>query len=191
MSGVEEDGYGLESSDVPRRAPTGAQAPPAHPALERAARQQKWMEEEKRRAVRSAYLVPVLMLLLGAGAVTAIFLLHEGSGAAALYLLSYVISVPIGVAVFLLCCAIWIGFDAPVHLTALRLAGIYAVTDLARVLVSFVPYGGILLWIIPLAMYVSLLARMLEIEWTEAVIVGVVTWAVKMIIVLVILAMAG
>ena len=105
-----------------------------------------------------------------------------------MYLLGYLVGVPIGVAVFLLCCMIWIGFDAPIHLIAFRLAGVYAVTNIAQTLIGFAPYGGIVLWLIPMAMYVGLLSQMLEIELAEAIVVGFLTFLAKVIIALTIIA---
>jgi hypothetical protein len=58
-----------------------------------------------------------------------IFTSDEPRGYGIFYGLQLAIGVPIGVVAFFLCCLLWMGFDAPMHLTALRLVGVYALTD--------------------------------------------------------------
>jgi hypothetical protein len=139
--------------------------------------------------VRHAYMTPIVMLVIGLTVTSLLLAAQHGLIVVPFYVLSYAIVVPIGVGVFLVCCALWIGFDAPVHLIALQLAGIYAVTDIAWVLLDFVPYGGLFLWIVPAAIYIALLAALLDIEVVEAVVVGLLTYAVKIIGVLVLSAL--
>lgn len=84
-----------------------------------------------RQVARNAYLKPLLAFAVG---LTIAVLLASQLGAdpkAAIIslLVQYAIFVPIGVIVFFLCCLAWLGFDAPMHLSALRLAAVFAITD--------------------------------------------------------------
>lgn len=153
--------------------------------------------EDSARVARDSYLQPALMLLIGgiiSTALYAAFATHRGGDPAAgaiSYLISLAITVPIGVLVFWFCCLIWIGFDAPIHLTALRLAGIYAVTDVVRGLFLFVPLpwwaeGGVIGFI-----YIGLLQQFLEMDFEDALIVGLITFIVKVVTILVIASQLG
>lgn len=126
-------------------------------------------------SVASMYLTPIVMFVLGAGLVAGLIAHFNGPAAAQTYLLGYALMVPIGLAVFLGCCALWIGFDAPLHVTAIRLAGIYAVVDA----VSLIPIVG---WLVGIITYVLLLSEMLEIDTTDACAVAILTFLVKILI---------
>lgn len=131
--------------------------------------------------LRETYLTPLLMLVIGASVTSVILLMNEGATEVLYYLASYLISVPVGVGVFLACCVIWIGFDAPIHLTALRLAGIYAVVDAASEVLGFLPLG-LLSYIFLLLLYMALLSQLLEIEIVDAFLVAVLTGATRLAI---------
>jgi hypothetical protein len=192
MTDIEQSEYDLEPVDDPQSSAPGQ--PPSTPehqiriptagqvSAERRQRTRALEEQSRADTIRQAYSTPLLMMIAGATAVNLILALTDGIQAIPPYLLGYLVSVPIGVAVFLLCCMLWMGFDAPIHLIALRLAGIYAVTDVAFALLSFVPFGGIVLWVVPLALYVGLLSEMLEIELRDAVIVGLLTFIAKQLV---------
>jgi hypothetical protein len=98
--------------------------------------------------------------------------------------------VPVGMAVYFIVCYLWIGFDAPLHIIALRLAGIYAVSDASRVLLMLIPgFGPILAIFGPLLIYIGLLMKLLEIEIVEAVVLGLSTWFVKIIVAIIIISL--
>lgn len=150
---------------------------------------------EKRAAqgvVRDAYLKPVIMFSVGITISIVAAMIGEGSfdeglGAALGYLIKYAVYVPVGVIVFLGCCLLWMGFDAPIHLIALRLAAVYAVTDAVGVFVGFIPIG-IVQWAIMCMVYVGLLQDMLELDLNDALLVGIITFAVRAAILLFVLA---
>lgn len=145
--------------------------------------------EESRRIAIETYRTPLLMLGIGGGILFLTALFTAGFAGAAILMLSYAVQVPIGLAVFLFCCMLWIGFDAPIHLTALRLAAIYTVVDLVyHVIGYFLPFP-ILTWFIAVIVYIGLLSELLEMEWQDAAMVGVLTYAAKVIIGLGIIAM--
>lgn len=145
-----------------------------------------------RDTVREAYTKPLIMFAGGLGVSIAAAMIGAGSAnegllAAAAYLLKYAIYVPTGVAVFLACCLFWMGFDAPIHLIALRLAAVYAVTDAVGVFVAFIPLGIIQLGIMVIV-YVGLLQDLLELDLSDAILVGVITFAVRAIMFMFLLA---
>jgi hypothetical protein len=139
--------------------------------------------------VKEAYLKPVALFVVGAVGSCIIVASQTGNAAAAAgYLLQFAITVPLGLLVFWLCSAMWIGFDAPIHLTALNLAGIYAASDLASNLLGLTGLP-ILGWAVGTVTYVGLLVDMLELELQDAVIVALVTFIVKIVIIFTVVAM--
>jgi hypothetical protein len=135
------------------------------------------------RIARMAYIKPLLHFGVGI-LIVAFFYLAQNEGEALMfYALKYAIQVPIGVVAFFLCCLLWMGFDAPMHLTALRLAGVYALVDAASLILSLLPLH-FLGWVIVLAIYIGLLAEALELDLQDAIIVGVVTSLIRVLVAL-------
>lgn len=133
------------------------------------------------RIARMTYIKPLLQFGIGALIISFYFLFHNDGEGLAKYFLSYAIQVPIGVAGFFLCCMLWMGFDAPMHITALRLAGVYALVDMTIVLLLVVlpiQFVGI----IALVVYVGLLAESLELDLQDAIIVGLVTFLIRFMV---------
>lgn len=165
---------------------TGMKCPECGASALAPTRQEK--DRETSAAVaREAYLKPLIYFAVGFGAVSLIQLFSQGPMHAAAYALGYAIQLPIGVAVFWVCCLVWIGFDAPIHLTALRLAGIYALVDLADVIFTFVPIP-LVGWAVPLFIYIGLLMDLLEMDLQDAVIVALITFLVRTVITLFVVA---
>ncbi|HBS29102.1 MAG TPA: hypothetical protein DEB06_06545 [Phycisphaerales bacterium] len=97
------------------------------------------------------------------------------------YLLGYAVLVPTGILGFYICSWLWIGFDAPFWLTAVRLAAVFAVADCVRLIVEPIPLLFIP-WLISLGVYIGMLAKLLDIEWQEAAVVALVTTGVRIAI---------
>ncbi len=97
------------------------------------------------------------------------------------YLLSYAITVPVGVAVFFICSLIWIGFDAPWGITTLRLAGIYALVDIVAQLMGFLPIN-LIGPVVTTVMYLIMLQKHLDIDQTDAIAVALITGVIKVFI---------
>lgn len=169
------------------REPTSSQATMGRVAYERSIKRQAAEKKAQDEAAREAYRTPLLMFAIGAAGVCTILAFTEGFASVGIYLLSYIVSVPLGLGVYLLCCAVWIGFNEPIHLIALNLAGIYAVTDLISTGIDLIPFPIPLLWLVPLVFYVGLLVQRLEIELSEAIIVGLITFLTKFFIVIAIM----
>ncbi len=132
------------------------------------------------------YKIPAGMLVVGLG----LLLLRAGLGAGedpfwaeALYiLLGLAVSVAIAVPVcFLAASLLGVSFGL-LSSAVLKLAGIFAVTSAIRAFVPF--FGGI----ISLAVYLSLLVLLFELEWFEALVYAILLWLVNVLVVVAILA---
>jgi hypothetical protein len=138
--------------------------------------------EDSSKVVRNEYIKPVLMMAIGLGVSLAIAN-SQGFGmeASIIYLIKYAIFVPFGVLGFFLCCMIWIGFDAPMHLTAMRLAGIYAVVDAVDATLELMPLPIVLItWLVPAVLYIILLSQILDLELVDAFLLALVTFFIRM-----------
>lgn len=148
-------------------------------------------EQERRdsiRTVRMAYIKPLIQFAIGLLGVGIVLAVQEQESELPGYLLLYGIRVPIGVAGYFICCLIWIGFDEPLHLIALRLAGVYALVDFLSVLLgAFIPIP-MLVNVIALVFYVAMLSESLDLDIQDAVIVGMVTFLLRFMAAMAILA---
>ncbi|MFM9956742.1 MAG: hypothetical protein ACKVZJ_01590 [Phycisphaerales bacterium] len=87
-----------------------------------------------------------------------------------------------GFAAFMLCSMMWIGFDQPLGITALRLAAIYAIVD--AVLVGFELIPGFasltfLSWLLALGLFITLMTNWLELETKDAIAVAFVSQFIR------------
>jgi Double zinc ribbon len=128
---------------------------------------------------RWAYLKPVIQFVIGAAIIAGVCIGVGHPEMMITYAIKYAVFVPVGVLAFFLMCLLMIGFDAPMHLTALRLAGIYAVTDATGAVLSFLPIAG---GLITLVVYIGLLMESLDMELGEAIIFGLVSFGLKIAI---------
>ncbi|MCW5775946.1 MAG: hypothetical protein KIS87_05875 [Phycisphaeraceae bacterium] len=132
-----------------------------------------------RDVVRREYTKPLVMLAVGLIGVVVFHVLNGEPGAILLYFASYAIALPIGLAVLWFCCLGWIGFGAPFHLDALRLAGIYAMLDLYGAVTGFLPIA--LIWfIVGIVLYVWMLAEMMDMDTSDAIIVAMLTYMARL-----------
>lgn len=123
---------------------------------------------------RDQYWKPLAMVAIGLAGVIAVLMFDGRAGVVPWYLASLGVSVPLGLAAYWLLCMMWIGFDEPFHVTALKLAAIFSVVDMTHEAVELtgIPY---LPWVVSTAAYIGLLIKMLDLETTEAVAVAVLT----------------
>lgn len=80
------------------------------------------------------YAVPAVLFAAG---LIGMLIIYAGAGSAdliPLYLGRLVIRAPIVFAVFLLCSIVWIGFDEPLHIAAIRLTSLLPIIDLVGLL---------------------------------------------------------
>lgn len=132
-------------------------------------------EEDREDVVRQAYRVPLLLIAGGTSVLFVVTSLGLGVVAGIVTLLTYAISVPIGVFVFWMCTILWIGNDAPMRLSALRLAGVYAAASAA----GLIPFVG---WFASLATFVGLMSELLDLDLTDALLVGILTFLTHIIL---------
>lgn len=140
---------------------------------------------QQRREIRKA----LLMLAIGLAGVFSIVGATHGLQGMIVYLIVFAISVPCGIAAYWLCCLLWVGFDEPMPMVALKLAGIYAVVDLLGQSLAFVPMLniGIMKLAITGVAYIGLLMSMLELDQADAIGVAIATFLVKALAVFLIL----
>lgn len=137
--------------------------------------------EDSREVAKWAYLKPLIMFAIGAVIMLAEQGAQGGLEGALHWVIRYAVEVPIGVAAFWLCCLTFLGFDAPMHLTAIRLAGIYAVTDVVALVAGFIPIP-IVPMVIVLTVYIGLLMDTLDLDYQDALLLGLVSGAAKVLI---------
>lgn len=140
--------------------------------------------EEARRVVRNAWVQPIIMTAVGLTVSTLIVVAARGEADALAHLILFGASLIIGLAVYIVCSFLWIGFDEPLPMTALRLMGVYALADIGYTLVGLVPMSGfgvmgLGMWIAPTVVYFLLLAQIMELDIEDAVIVAVATSILK------------
>lgn len=176
-------GYDLKGLKKPRCPECGKVLPLATDREDR--------DAESKSIARKAYLRPVLMFVIG---ITGLLILGavRGQGGPDMIvrlLLTYAIGVPIGLLVYVLCCLIWIGFNAPLHRVAISLAGIYAIVDLVGAVLGLIPMA-IIAWAGSVITYVGLLMEELDLDLVDAVIVGISTSLAKVFLGVMLVALA-
>ena len=135
--------------------------------------------------VRRATLTAVIAL----GAVAGVLAVMGEIGLYPMFLLSYAIFVPLGLAVYFGCCMAWIGFDQPWRITTLRLIAIYAVADAVALMIGMVLPVPIVGSVIAVIVSISLMMKWLDLELHDAVLVSVITFVVKLLAVGVVVGM--
>ena len=153
------------------------------------ARWEKTLQKDREasdQAARMEYIKPLVMLVLGGAVVMGVYLLRgpedpdEFSGAARvlLYPIGLAIELVLGVAGLWLAAKLWLGGAGPLGLAILRLAGIYAMTDLIGIVVAPLLMVG---WLIKIAVYVAMLAWLFDFEIAESIMVALITFVLKVI----------
>ncbi|MCL4743118.1 MAG: hypothetical protein KJZ54_13050 [Phycisphaerales bacterium] len=129
-----------------------------------------------REVVRREYTKPVVMFGVGTLATLGYFTAVGSPLAIVPFLIVTAMALPIGMIVLWLCCLGWIGFNAPFHLNALRLIGIYSVVAFVLVVTSMLPFR--IFWIGAAgAIYAWLLAEMMDMDRSDGAIVALLTFA--------------
>jgi|GEM_PF-2772652 len=123
-----------------------------------------------------AYLKPAIMIGVGlAGMLLIDIIRHPGEAMYLVYRLVSTVTAVVAVFItYVLCCVAWIGFDMPLHLVALRIAGCYAAALLFYTLLAFLPIPIIPLGFASVA-YVWMLHTELDLELQDALIVSVLS----------------
>lgn len=130
------------------------------------------------RAARMEYIKPTVMLLLGGGIVVGSVLSSGSAGSALLYVLVLSVELIVGVAGLWAASAIWLGGMGPLGLGILRLAGIYAMTDMIALFLGELAFVGLL---IQLVCYVAMLAWLFELDPAESILLAILTFVLKIV----------
>ncbi len=130
------------------------------------------------RAAQMEYIKPTVMLLLGGGIVVGSLLLSSGVGSALLYVLVISVELIFGVAGLWAASAIWLGGMGSLGLGILRLAGIYAMTDMIALLLDELAFVGLL---IQLVCYVAMLAWLFDLDPAESIFLAILTFVLKIV----------
>lgn len=144
----------------------------------RSAKRERELAESKRIA-RKAWISPVIMTAVGLGITCSIVAAAEGGPAVVGHLMNFGISLVIGFIVYFVCSLMWIGFDEPIPMTALRLMGAIALGNIGFTLVGLSPIRPMLLWAAPTIVYFLILSHVMEIDYEDAVIVAIITSVIK------------
>lgn len=130
------------------------------------------LQEESKKSARMEYIRPLIMLAVGLGGLTIFHLSRYDNEGLAASLIAFAIKVPSGAVAFWILCLIWFGFDAPLRLTVLRLAGIFAITAFADQLLIMTGLP-ILIYPVSFFLYYGLLMQELDIDdWKEALVLS-------------------
>ena len=133
----------------------------------------------KDEATREAYRTPLLMIGIAGG----IYLLwagvQGGAPAVPLVLMGLALQVITGVIAFFACSVVAFGFDAPWHLTILRLTGIYCVVNLASLATTAAFGPSILIYLVVLAVFIQMLMSFLDLDLVQAIGRGVVLFVFR------------
>lgn len=96
---------------------------------------------------------------------------------AAVYAVSFPVRVGIALGVYYLLCWVWIGFDSPFLLSGTRMAAALAVSDLAGALLSSVFWAPLgIMGLGSLVIFGGMLIDLFDLEFEEAILVGLLTW---------------
>lgn len=154
-----------------------------------ASRKSELNRRDRSSNIRAEYTKPLYMLVGGLVVATAASSLSGQSPVESILNLSlgFAISAAIGTIVFFFACLAWIGFDAPFHLTALRMLGIAAVCEAVwritvQIPIPFLASASLLIT------YIGLLQSMLDLDLQDAVIFALLNWIVKIFVVAAIVA---
>lgn len=132
----------------------------------------------KDEATRDAYRTPMLMLGISMGVLLPWMAAVAGPTATVEFLIQFGLSVGMGLIGLYVCSLLWLGFDAPWHLNALRLGGIYAAMDLCQFVILQVFGGSLVLQLLLALIFLRVYAEMLDLTWID--VLGL--WVVLMII---------
>ena len=94
----------------------------------------------------------------------------------------FAVQLPFSELVFIACCFLWIGFDSSLHLILLRVAGVQALVGLVAILAGFLPFGMFVSGVVVLLAYIGMMSESLELDFQDAVLVGIATYGTQIII---------
>lgn len=139
--------------------------------------------EHSEGVARGEWIKPLAMLGFGWTVVLAYAFWTGGASSAGVYLAQYAVTLPVGLLAYLVCCIAGVGFDAPLRLSAWRLAGAFALIDAAILAGGIVP-NVYIAWGLPGLVAVAIFEHVFDLDWPEAFACGFVTYAARKVAVL-------
>jgi hypothetical protein len=155
----------------------------------------------EKQTLRQMYLIPLMLTGIGLGltilikfALAAIMgssistsPMVAGGEAILGYLILFPITIVVGFVVYVACSLMFLGFDEPLGVTFVRLAAVYALTDIAQAIIRPIPIFGwfSISFIIVGIVYVGLLMQLMELDFEDAWFIAVITFIVKLAVALI------
>lgn len=87
--------------------------------------------------------------------------------------------------VYFICSLMWIGFDEPLKLEALRLAAACAITEIARAVLSPLPMNWRVQAVVQLIIgfvFVASVMQLMEMDKEDAIMFAVLTWVIRLVV---------
>lgn len=135
------------------------------------------LQEESRRTVRQAYMFPIVVMLIGLPVMLGLSFVIGGGAALLTSLVVWAVMIPAGFVAYCIVCAAWAGFDAPFHLSLLRLGAVFAVAGTAHMVLRPISIGylGLLMQLIVFAV---IIAWLMDFDFHEAMLMAIILFAV-------------
>ena len=140
-----------------------------------------------REVVRDAYLKPAIAMLVGFACVILFLVAYGIPESIPSILIAILVQSVVGLAIFWLCSVIWIGFNEPFHINAMRLLAIYSISWTVLLLTLSIPFLCFASLIVPAVIFMLLHKKMLDLDFPDAALVSVITgfvWIAVFVVVL-------
>ncbi|MBC7833719.1 MAG: hypothetical protein H7Y88_01285 [Phycisphaerales bacterium] len=137
------------------------------------------LKEESRTVARKAYLYPAITAAVGILGALMFFNAINRTDQLDWYFLNLAVQIQVGLAMYFVVCLIYMGFDAPFRMTAIRLASVYSVIQLLRAMVLAMQLPRIAYMgphVIVGAIYLMLLCKMLDLDFEDAWLLALLTY---------------
>jgi len=136
--------------------------------------------EESARAARNEWVIPFAIAAVAGIVVFSIAFAAAGPEGPAIVLISRGIELVLGILGLWICATLWLGGVGPLGLAILRLAACYFTYDAIQMIGALFEIP-VIPWLIAVVVYISMLAWLFEIEWTDAFILAIVTGLIKVL----------
>lgn len=135
------------------------------------------VERAQRNIFKDVYQEPLLYIGIGLGLVSIVTLLSGGSMSdVGALLVGFGIFVAVGWTIFVGASLLWIGFDQPLHTSAVQLTAAYAGTFAIYSVLDWIIPIWFITWIVALFVLVGLTMKMLDIDMQDAFWLAALTW---------------
>ena len=108
--------------------------------------------------------------------------LFEGPAGVLQFAVYFAVTVVIGWVVFFVCSVMWIGFDQPLRKTIVQMIGAYGLYSGVASVLELVPIPGIITFFVSMAVLVSLLSEMLDIDLQDAIVISLIVIIAKVVL---------